>query len=316
MTVLNIPFTAKVEGFYTLRRYKADGTLVQEVAPVKNLITNLGLDQLGRSGSFMDWCFVGTGTTAPAVTDVALASYLAKTSSVQSTSGSNAGAPYYEYMFSRTFRFPVGAATGNITEVGVGYISGSPENRNTCSRALTVDGGGSPITITVLADEYLDVTYTFVMYPPLTDYSGSFVMSGTTINYTTRLAKAANVQAQPTASSGYTIVTWTSQGYATTGAALTLGAITSNGPTGGTEFSLSTFTPSPAAYVTGSYAGVIDLSWGLSDGNPPVGNTIRGMRLRTGDKLSADFQMVFTPGIAKTSTQIMSLSVSFAWARH
>ena len=53
-------------------------------------------------------------------------------------------------------------------------------------RALILDGGGSPTTLTILSDETLDVTYTIRVYPPTTDVTGSITLDGVSYGYTIR----------------------------------------------------------------------------------------------------------------------------------
>ncbi|MBH1878193.1 hypothetical protein [Stenotrophomonas maltophilia] len=149
-----------------------------------NLITNAGLDLLGTTDStdVFTFCRVGSGNTAPAVTDTALVSQVAVTSSEQAiTNGVDRSGAFYAWR-RRTLRFANGAAAGTLAEVGV-----SPTNAGALfSRALILDSGGSPTTITVLSDETLDVTYELRLYPVLTDATGTVDISGTTYNWTAR----------------------------------------------------------------------------------------------------------------------------------
>lgn len=164
----------------------------------KNLITDYGLDcltgnNMGGAINLVDGpmysCHIGNGTTTPSVSDVALAgSTTYWTTTVQSqvpasenvspvTDGSGT---YYEVQ--RTFRFSNAGLAGNFTEVGVGRSSGG-----LFSRALIVDAGGNPTSITILSGEQLDVTYKLRIYAPAAVNSlvgsGSFVINTVTYNY-------------------------------------------------------------------------------------------------------------------------------------
>lgn len=166
----------------------------------KNLITDYGLDQLvGNNGGwyyyqqFMAGCYVGSGPNAPTGADLSLGNQKAATTTVQAdipsagnvTPTTDATTRFYE--LTRTFRFPVFTSDANLTEVGVG-----PNSNQLCSRALIVDGGGNPTTITVLNGEQIDVTYKLRVTYPTKDYgtsssncgAGSVTISGTSYNYT------------------------------------------------------------------------------------------------------------------------------------
>lgn len=149
-----------------------------------NLITNAGLDLLGTTGGtyVYTYCRVGSGNTAPAFTDTALVSPVAASGTEQSTAnGVNRAGTFYAWRRT-TIRFANGAAAGTLAEVGV-----SPAATGALfSRALILDSGGSPTTITVLSDETLDVTYELRLYPTLTDAVGTVDISGTTYNWTAR----------------------------------------------------------------------------------------------------------------------------------
>ncbi len=142
----------ELEGWFRLEKGQCDehGVPIESskrvVAEFKNLILNQGLDYFGNittGDTVIKAAQVGTGTTVPAESQTALATYLAGTTTVQTSVGGNAGSPFY-YSYSRpTFRFSQGAAAGNLTEVGVGRQSATGA---LFSRALIMDGNGQNIT--------------------------------------------------------------------------------------------------------------------------------------------------------------------------
>ena len=68
-----IPIHMTVSGEYCLQVRKKTGEVVKDTGFFKNLITNQGLDNLcGGSVSALRYMSVGTGTTAPAITDTQL----------------------------------------------------------------------------------------------------------------------------------------------------------------------------------------------------------------------------------------------------
>lgn len=313
-----------LSGEYTIKKYKADGRLVQEVGPFSNLITDIGLERMGTGGN--SYVFVGTGTTPASVLDTQMNVYLGYTS----LGGWNkailrGGSPSYWVVGSGTSRFNPGAATGNITEVGIGWNSGSVGTMATThqvfSRALTVDSMGSPITITVLADEYLDVTYSLKYWPPLTDAVQVITISGVSYTLTTRcFGVDAYISTQ--VNSPFNLNTY-------------YGALTYSGTAAGTPPTLSAYTDNGGlanagaysqllvtrdSYVTGSLTKSAVLSGGLTDANMPYG--IRGLQTAVGDQstgdsfIRQDFQSTITPAIPKDNTKVLSFGISASWGRH
>ena len=150
---------------------KADtNEIVRETPEFQNIVLTTGLERMAV-GTWIDRCVVGTGNSTPVASQVALDNFLAVTTTtaagVQDTGGIQVTtAPYY-WFGRRTWRFANGVATGNISEVGLGW-----GNSNLWNRALVKDINGNPTTITVLADEYLDVVSEVRVYPK--ESTGSF----------------------------------------------------------------------------------------------------------------------------------------------
>ena len=148
-------------GWFKIEATRPDGTRRVLADWFPNLILNGGLDRMGANPDYLSWCQVGSGSTAPVAAQTALVNRIAGTSTQQNNvSGAQASAPYYGW-YRRTYRFAQGVAAGNLSEVGVGWATSG----SLFSRALILDGGGSPTTITVLSDEVLDVTYELRRYP-------------------------------------------------------------------------------------------------------------------------------------------------------
>ena len=150
-----------------------------------NLITNQGLDSLGfrTNGSNYSYCKVGSGSTTPAVTDVGLVNVLGSKSGGTNTNGFTTTAPFYSWR-RMEYAFTPGQATGNVSELSIGW---DETNASAFSRALVTENG-SPITITVLPDDYLTVYYEFRLYPNLDDVTGTVTIGGTTHSFTGRAA--------------------------------------------------------------------------------------------------------------------------------
>lgn len=307
--ILPLRMRVRVAGWFTLEAVGLDGRR-RPLASFPNLITNKGLDLIGTGGYPIGTCAVGTGNTAPAVTDTALVAQVASTTNAISRTANNTGSsPYYAYLVT-TWQFPVGAAAGNLAEVGVG--SGAT---SLFSRALILDGGGSPTTITVLSNEALNVTYQVNMYPPTTDVTGNVSLGGSSYAFTLR---ASNV----TSTNNWGISTDTNfagVGNHSSGSAFstqTLGAITSQ-PSGAAYGADSS---SVGTYTLGSYTQTVTLGWSINAGNAPGGigsvQLVVGWGSDVGYPVDGGgcYQCSFTPVIPKDNTKVLSLTFSVTWA--
>lgn len=309
----HIQFESKVCGFFTIEKFKVDegglevpGTRARPVPTFKNLITNGGLDRMGDNGDWLNACQVGTGTAAPAFTDSTLANFRAGTITKQSnTTAVQSAAPYY---VRRTivYRFAVGTASGNLSEVGIAWTE---TTGNLFSRARIVDGAGNPTTITVAADEALDVTYEFRYYPKTADDTGTIVLGGITHAWTFRAATVTSADSF----TGWSInPTGMSQGQGQTGGLQSrawpgpIGPIT--GVPSGTALSSQPRTVS--AYQPGSLTRQWTLNAGLSDANVPDGVGAFSFKIGIGH-----YQIGFSPKILKTDTKLLSITFAHSWGR-
>ena len=162
-------------GEYRLILRNKDESIKRIVGPFPNLITNVGLDQMFL-GDWLSCIMVGTGSSTPAVTQTALDDEITASKDFRSI-------VYYDRDATSnpawvqdkvTARFNIGWAVGNLSEVGVGWYTGSwtssatkkPVGVDTSvfSRALILDEFGDPITITVVEDDILDVEYTLTLF--------------------------------------------------------------------------------------------------------------------------------------------------------
>lgn len=287
------------------------GTRVR--AEFDNLILNQGLDRVAQ-GAWIDYCQVGTGNTAPANGQTGLVSWLAgsNTRGVADVTSYVPGPPPYHELI-RTTRFATGVATGTLAEVGMGWAS---SGSTLFSRALILDGGGSPTTITILSDETLDVEYTLRVYPPTTDVTGSKTISGSSYNYVLR-ASMVGANNWSVAS----LVSGAIAGISASGSALvfpstsTLGAITSQ-PSGS---GVSGSGASSGTYVPGSYSRTRTLPFGLSvtpSGGVGALYADMGPSAAFVGSTGCALQMSFSPVLPKTGSNVLTLTMSVSWARH
>ena len=306
-----INLKSEAEGFYTLRlgTIDADGNEVDCYEPVPtfpNLITNGGLERMGDNDDWLSRTYVGSGSAAPDFDDSAMNNFVAVTTSNQETnSGAQSSDPYFTWR-RITRRFSAGAAAGNLSEVGMGWATAL------FSRALIVDAGGNPTTITVGADQFLDVTYEFRFYPKTTDDTGTFTLSGNLGGAYDYVFRAANVTDISTVTGWSIGSSGTSMGRIS-GVQVArqvysggIGSIT-QGPSGTVSTPSSFF---PFAYASNSLARQAVIRLGLGDGN--FGTGIKSARFNIG---IGTFQVEFTPAIVKTNERLLDIQVSHSWGR-
>lgn len=304
----------QMAGEFRIQAFRPDGRCRLDTGFFRNLITNTGLDAPGAQVTYNS-ISVGTGNTAPANTNTTLETRLATTSTLQSDSYGQTGtvgdAGWYHW-YTRTMRFAQGAAAGNLTEIGV-TLGSSPW---TCySRALILDGSGSPTTLTIAADEYLDATYRHRWYVgDLSGYSGSISITG---------SGSHSIVLRPRELDGganawrpdwmwYAAV---AQGNASTIAYNgSIGSVTES-PSGTSSLSSGN---SVASYTTGNYYRDATRVFGLDSGNLSGG--ISAMSVDLGQGLgntggAGSYQFSLSPAIAKTSTKILTMNFRQSWAR-
>jgi len=290
---------SKLSGHFSLHAVNAETGEQRALGEFENLILNGGLNRLG-SGGVATHCSVGAGSTAPAITDSGLQTLVATTSSATgSTGGASATSPYYGFR-TKTWRFDMGAAAGNLTEVGVGWSGGL------FSRSLIKDSNGDPTTVTVLANEYLDVTYTLRVYAPVGDVTFTAVIGGITHDCVMRAARATGGAA------------W---GLEALDRGVHFGIASGNSHSSVWNGSLGTVLQSPGgsgsgasditnAYVNNSLEATGYVSLALDGGNLSGG--ISAMELLSG--LGA-YQFSFDPPIAKDNTKTLRIDVALSWDR-
>lgn len=306
MTTINANLNAKVGCQYILQTRKS-GVVTKETAPCFNIVTDYGLNAFANGSGAFSYCHAGSGNAAPAFTDVALQSRLA---SAYNTSPLEPTVDTVDrwLLLEKTFTFPAGAATGNISEVGVGRS----ETANLVSRALVVDGSGDPSTITVLADEDLVVTYRFWVKQPTADFSGD--VDGR--DFVVRACRANST----TGGSGYFrgfwggnadfrgLFEWASANQLAAIYDGAVGAITGE-PAGSVE-SITSGNIAQPAYVADSHTNEIIAT--IPSGQ---GNFATGISAFTWAHGVCCWQMGIDPPLVKVSPQTARIAVTTTWSR-
>ena len=299
---------ANAAGFFKIEVRK-----VNEDAPhtiidwFPNLITNQGLNRLAVGATTL-YCSVGSGNSTPVVTSTGLdnkiGSGVYRNSSI--ARGALATAPYYGWA-RQTYSFPVNTVVGNLNEVGIGWVAGA-DNTSLFSRSLIKDENGNPITLSIVADDLLTITYELRLYPTLTDTTGTIDTGLGTHTYISRAAKVT---------SGY----WSgdfgeygAMGYSTTAKTYPtdIGDIF-NQPSG-TESGYLGYTENKAQpYTAGNYYRDVVLSFGVNSANHAAG--IRSLAWLSTSGLGA-CQIQFDPPIPKTNLQRFDLTLRVSWGRY
>lgn len=142
-------------------------TSKERVSKFNNLILDSGLQRIGFYADWMDWLHLGTGITPPHVLQTALDTPTYKGKNLaplpHTAGGINTSDSQNPFTWiTRVFRVTPRGVDTTYTELGIG------RNDSTLfSRTLIKDSQGNPSSITVLKDEYLDITYECRMYIPV-----------------------------------------------------------------------------------------------------------------------------------------------------
>lgn len=284
----------KFSGRYQLYAGKEDGSK-RFITEFKNLILNSGLNALASgSTSLVTTCQVGTGLTEPNPTDTTLTNRLTSTTSVSVPESNNItnNNPYIT-TFSKTFRFPVGAITADITEIGIGWsTSGS-----LFSKSLIKDMEGNPTKIRVFSDEFLDIVYMVDIQPP-SDIPFSANINGQEVTGIIR-PMAANDPSKWALLGVMPDTLSVSRAY--TGNIGSVTALPSGSSAAATSVTIS-------AYTNGTYYRDITLRWDDTAANWPEG--IKSMTLGSTSSLAKfGFQIQFDAPIVKNNTESVRLTL-------
>ena len=268
-----------------------------------NVITNIGLDRLGLSGGFSNtqYCLLGTGSTAPSPTDVGLVSKSTAAKGVSAvTSGTATTAPYFSWRRT-SYVFNPGEATGNISEMSVGW---STDNVSAFSRCLITENG-NPITVTVLPTDFVTVYYELRLYPNMNILEGTIALAGVDYDY----------KSMPF---GVTTGKWNGNliGYSEFG---TIQSYNARDGGVGTPLVDETFTQEDtiwytstlSPYVQGSYER--NFSFTIPVNRCNFTNFLKSLYLIF---YGYAFKYGFTPAIPKDNTKTLTLNFRISWGRY
>jgi hypothetical protein len=307
--------TVKLSGHFKLQLRKSNGSLKNEME-FDNLITNIGLNRIA-TGSAINGCAIGSGTSIPAVTDTQLQTFGQYTTNIISSTNNMQLVNLPNYGFSRkTYRFAEGSLNGNYSEIGVGWL-----NNQLFSRALIKDANGNPTTITVLPDEFLDVTYEVRLYIPTTDVVTTGELTGLSNNITiTRRPIFVTQVGSNTGNKGWTPLDGTNTLGGSAGLLLSASAFY---PTSYTQIlpmttpstSVSSISGGPVTLTTAAYVNnSLQRSFTMNFSTSTYVGTYQHFVIELG--MCGCYQFFFDTPIVKTSDQILTMYFTSSWGRY
>ena len=267
-----------------------------------NLILNSGLDRIAI-GNFIGGCVLGSGSSTPVATDTSITGILGSSTTLQAygVGTANTSTPPYWCSYYWTYRFIEGVATGNISQVAMAFGTVSA-GTTLFSLALVKDSGGTPITITKLADEVLDVTYTLQLFCPSADVTGTVSISGVNYDYVARPAQAAYWAANNPINTSAQVLAY--QASSTLGTQLTA-------PSGSY---VQNYTNTYSAYTAGTFYKDLAIYWDLNNGN--VSGGIKCIYIGAGSVWQIQYSKTSdSSAIPKDATKRLTLNVRISWGR-
>lgn len=285
---------AQAKGFFKLvveggKRGRVD--LGEELGHKDGWIPNLILDSgitafLNETTSSSDSSFgfiqLGTGTSTPVATQTGLENRVTGGGNPSKSTGKSFGYnPTDGYSYTRaTHQFDPGQATGTWTEIGSAKAATGP-----CfSRALFTNSGGTPTPITILADEYLTVTYELRWWwitpsaQSIDMTENAVVVATTTVTY--NAPSAADLESYGAPQNFYAAVS---------GASISYGAA-----------------------ATGNSRNLI-VKFGLSQGNPSISSVPATLSINNLFRSSPI--CTFSPALPKTNVHEVNITFTFTLER-
>lgn len=325
----------KLQGWYKIEKFlgpQEDGILL-ETYEFPNLILNSGLDFMCTTNgpwntNGFNRCSVGTSNTAPAAGQTLLLGPVGSTTTRTDLGASYVSGPPAYVQRAVQYDFAVGAIVANIAEIGIG--PGTYNVTALMSRALVLDGGGSPTVVSVLVTESLRVTYYLRNYIYSSDVAGVVTIGGINYNYLIRAA-AWNIPAVNGGTDfpgGWNSVTGgTDAGGVFKGITTTVMGTSGNGSIGAystqtlntialypanTGGAVGCGTYAPVAYTPGDYYRDSVVTIGLTEANTLTG----GIGSIVYGGFFGLYQMSFTPKLPKTALNAFALRLRISLSNY
>lgn len=325
----------KLQGWVKVERFvgpQEDGNC-NGVWEFHNLILNSGLDLMCTTNgpwntNGFNRCSVGTSNTAPAAGQTLLLGPVGSTTTRTDLGASYVSGPPAYVQRAVQYDFAVGAIVANIAEIGIG--PGTYNVTALMSRALVLDGGGSPTVVSVLVTESLRVTYYLRNYIYSSDVAGVVTIGGINYNYLIRAAawNIPSVNGGAAFPGGWNSVTGgTDAGGVFKDLTTTVMGTSGNGSIGAystqtlntialypanTGGAVGCGTYAPVAYTPGDYYRDSVVTIGLTEANTLTG----GIGSIVYGGFFGLYQMSFTPKLPKTALNAFALRLRISLSNY
>ena len=294
-------------GQYKLQVISLDGRIKHETDWFDNLITNVGLDTYGKRAENTFRAYIGTGSSVSEL-DTSMAAVATTTSVTTAGSSQNVTLPYW-WKVRYVFTFAVGAYVGTITDVGVGWGTGTLVSFTPLySHALLP----TPVTLGNIDQ----VILTYDHYYCFSDYIRyTFELNGITTN---GIAKPTISESGNFANIGrlyYDNLNGFRPNHFHQNCVIDdLNQLGSGFKSYGTGFEAYPSTQVVDSYVIGSFKTTITNTWIAETGNY---TNVNGYVMYTDWSRwnTAYFAIVLTPAFTKTDLQRLMLITEFSWDR-
>ena len=277
-----------------LRKEHEDASKNVKILEFDNLITNNGLDLIGKRSN-CGYLIASSNNTEPKISDTSV-NVLGYATFSSTTHGDQKEIEPYWVSVTKVAVFGAGVATGNISKFAVSYNSAGTD---LASIALVKDSIGNPTVITKLSDEILEVYYELRTYINTETYVGSIEISGITHKTESRTAGINQINGS-----------WFNDLYETSFVEISNKTKVDNIFNYNSGF--NSHAPSYSPYVLGSYQiQATPRSLTISEANYPEG--ISTITFRVGF-----YQEIFiSPPIMKTATDSLSFPpLTISWGRY
>lgn len=290
----------------------------RELTPFfSNLIVDNGLNLIGTTNTYLDYCFVGSSGVAPSVEQTSLVSLLASTNNRTAANSSVYSTPLSANSLI-TYTFPVGAVSGTIREIGIG-----PTSNSLFARTIPKDYTGNETEIVIFSDEQLIVQYQLFIDIPTSDRFQTISINGTSTTLTIRAASSTSPAVWAPYRSG---------SYATAGQAVVSGMQTSSGShVYVTNGSIQSISSSPSgtssnaassvnsAYVSGSHKRESTTIWTDALGNLSGGISAMYISMAvssgSGGNSFGAYQVGFSTPVPKVLGTSFYMIFDWSWGR-
>lgn len=305
----------RFEGWITVERIHARTGDVTFRSHFRNLITDAGLIGLGATFSLYNLVYlaVGTGNTAPTVSQTALGGEIGRTNfdnGVSRVEAMGPGNAYWRCIFSRLFT--EAQANGNIAELGMFNASSGGVM---WMRQLMRDTLGAATVLTKTSADQLRITYEIRQYWPTVDQVTTATINGIDYTFTMRPCNVTNPFAW---GPGSGTVNGTLYMFGSDRSAVYVDAIDGATLTAATGAGIAGTAANATSYTAQAYSSPNLYYDYTAIFDPGVANFATGIGGLAGSGItrgSRQVQIAIAPRIPKLNTQRLTLQLRTTWGR-